>query len=388
MEHDTEKVLPAKQHNNEHGKATSFQDEVRLSDCLRVLRNQRYLILLGTLIPVLAVFLFVLFGRQNYQLTFYYDNLNTEPKAHEILLRRFYSKTNMDCLIDELRSLNLHTFASDISSARRKGRSAFEDNLAIKPWTPATDAKAQLLKIRITAASKELGAAAALVQQNFEKVLPVHSLISELRSNIRNYKGQMADIEEQRFARQLELKTYKNLLAKIRTIKPWEQPIKDGGISLQFDVGDKSQYLPLDFQIHAAQTRIYDLQENLNKAELRFAYFSQLVELNQRLLSEARKHSIANYTIDAFLAQLVSAEKQTEEPEIRDYLNAFVKNIENRISLRIPVVDAPEIYIIPKGIIRKTLLTLVSALAFFLVAAFLIEGVKRNREQPNQPALS
>jgi len=70
-----------------------------------------------------------------------------------------------------------------------------------------------------------------------------------------------------------------------------------------------------------------------------------------------------------------------ENRELKDYLNSYIKKIENRISISAPVTGKPSISAVAKGTVKKSAIVFVIALMLSVFAAFLIEGIQKSRAQ-------
>ena len=60
-------------------------------------------------------------------------------------------------------------------------------------------------------------------------------------------------------------------------------------IMLQFDIGNKPEYLPLSNQIQTVESRIINLVENIKSNNRKHEYYNDLLSLNINLLTEVEK---------------------------------------------------------------------------------------------------
>jgi len=73
--------------------------------------------------------------------------------------------------------------------------------------------------------------------------------------------------------------------------------------------------------------------------------------------------------------------KEVEKEELKDYLNSYIKRIENRIAASVPITENPGTYTISKGTAKKSAVVFAAALMISVFAAFLLEGLKKSQVQ-------
>jgi len=66
---------------------------------------------------------------------------------------------------------------------------------------------------------------------------------------------------------------------------------------------------------------------------------------------------------------------------LKDYLASYIKIIENRISVGIPVSKNPRVYPVAKGTVKKTGIVFAVALMMSIFASFLLEGIKNKKAE-------
>ncbi len=148
---------------------------------------------------------------------------------------------------------------------------------------------------------------------------------------------------------------------------------------LQFDVGGKSEYLPIGYQIQTAESRVIQLEETIKDNERKYEYYEDLLGLNEKLFAEVKNKASSDYTIQQFRLFLLESAKETEKEELRDYLSSYIKRIENRIATSGPVIENPSIYAVSRGTVKKSAIVFVIAIMLSVFAAFLLEGLKKSR---------
>ncbi|MGB2808463.1 MAG: Wzz/FepE/Etk N-terminal domain-containing protein, partial [Sedimentisphaerales bacterium] len=248
---------------NDVPKSPGFEDEINLIDYFRVLWQYKWLIVLGSVLPALIVGLAFFFSPRSYEVTYVYDvsEWNLNEKNYNILINRFYSEENLNKIINKLRENGLNEHAELIRNAGNS-LGALKNLLKFEPVPSYIDLSkvkvteperlvqirkltAQLLNMTIVGNPKEdLLKIASVVSGNLENVVPVYWAEEQLNATIRRHRARMADIEENRFELELALKTNGTILTKLKNIRAGTSDKTEGRITLQFDVGGRSEYLP------------------------------------------------------------------------------------------------------------------------------------------------
>jgi len=247
------------------------------------------------------------------------------------------------------------------------------------------EATGSLLVMRIGAQSKEkIRQIASVCRDNFEQVIPLYSEREELNNKIISFKEKMAGIEETRYTLNLELERKKSTLEKLKNSGTEDLSRLPSDIVLQFDnVGDNSAYLPLPYQIQAAETQIINLEEKIRANSENYDYYSQLLKLNEKLFSYVKKVMPSYSTFEQFHSFLTNtlAEYNENNQLLLDYLKAYIKRTENKIANVIPLVERPKVYPLAKGTVKKSAIVFVIALMLSMFVAFLLEGLKKSQAQ-------
>jgi uncharacterized protein involved in exopolysaccharide biosynthesis len=388
--------------------ASIYEDEINLMDYFVVLWKRRYFIVLGSVLPALIVGLFFFFLPRNYEVTYVYDvrddvrddvsNWNLNEKNYNILINRFYSEENLNKIINVLRENGLNEYAELIRNAGNsldalKKLLKFE---AVPSYTNLSEAKvtdpeqleqiqklkAQLLNMTIVGEPKEdILKIASVIRSNLENVIPTYMIQERLSANRRTDKTMMADIESNRFSLELTLKKNKSTLEKLKSIKTQTPDKIESDIILQFDVGGRSEYLPIEYQIQAAESKIIQLEETIKENEEKYKYYKNLLDLNEKLFAEVKNKALSDYTIQQFRLFLLESVKEVEKEELKDYLSSYAKRIENRIAASVPVTENPGTYAVSKGTVKKSAIVFAVALMMSVFVAFLLEGLKKSQAQ-------
>ncbi|MCH8120362.1 MAG: hypothetical protein IIC00_11620 [Planctomycetes bacterium] len=126
---------------------------------------------------------------------------------------------------------------------------------------------------------------------------------------------------------ELTLKKNKSTLEKLKSIKTQTPDKIESDIILQFDVGGRSEYLPIEYQIQAAESRIIQLEETIKENEEKYKYYKNLLDLNEKLFAEVKNKALSDYTIQQFRLFLLESVKEVEKEELKDYLSSYTKRI-------------------------------------------------------------
>jgi hypothetical protein len=240
--------------------------------------------------------------------------------------------------------------------------------------------KALLLKVTITSKSKEdIHKISSVIRDNIENVLPLCVAREQLSAYIEGYNNNLADIERNRFGLELGLNNVNEILAGLKKINAGVPSEKLDNIVLQFNVGEQSQYLPLSYQIQAAESKRIGLEENIKANEESYKYYKDLLDLNNRIFVELNNKLSSEYTIGQFKSFLTGLADSYEKPQLKDCLNSYIRKIENRILTSKPITEKPQIYPIAKGTAKKSGIVFLTALMLSVFTAFLLEGLEKNK---------
>ncbi len=397
LQNDITKSQPAPTNVQEK---SHLEDEINLMDYLRVLWKWKSPILLGSVLPPLLVSIILLSWPRKYRLTYVYSNLNLNDKDYEVFLNRFYGVENIDKLVTKLEENGLNQYAKQIKKVRgREDLKGFIDfqtlqpyedlikskNVAITVTDPAKlgeimQLKAQLLNMTIIARPKEdIPIIASVVRDNLENSIPVYLIEEELNTAATEWRTKMAGIEENKFDLELDLKINRSILAKLKDIKAGTSDENESKITLQFNVGSGGEYLPLGYQIQAAESKIVQLEENIRADGEKYNYYKDLLALSRKLSAELKDKASSHYTIQQFHSFLTNLIDSYNNKKLEGYLNSYIKKIENKISAGAPVTENPEVYAVPRGTVKKTAIVFVISLMISIFAAFLLESIQKNR---------
>lgn len=386
--------IPNKQpvSKNITGQAATSESEIDLIDYLRVLWKWKYFIILLTVLPTLIMFLIFNSLPKNYKITYIYDTstgkelpkvlsrefggkkdsyqLQTQSEQElfemnrRILLDRFYSKENMDKLTAKFKENGFDIYAQGTS----KPKIQLEISNTLSTLTIISKAEQDLQKL------------SSIVRDDFEKVIPIYTVIEELSSVLAGLKAEMGDIKENSFSTELELERKRAILKKMKNLQPSDPNKTPAGIILQMEnISRNSEYLPLAYQIQAIDANIITIEETINTNRKKYDYYKNLSSLDEKLLDEVKNKTSSYYTIQELQSFLANMIDNCAEKELADYLYAYTKRIENMIMINTPIIEKPSVSSIPKGTVKKSVVLLASLLIIASFAAFLLEAAQRRQ---------
>ncbi|MBW8015834.1 MAG: hypothetical protein FVQ82_06575 [Planctomycetes bacterium] len=382
------------------------EDEINLLDYLAVIWNWKWFILIATALPTLAVGLLMFLSPRTYTTSYVYDvrddvrdnvrddttiwNLN--EKNYNVMLSRFYSQENLTKLADKMQKNGLAEYAAQVRgyAGGLKGfvefgtDPAFFDlsKLNVTDQTQLKDIlnmQASLLNVKITGKPQEaMQKISSIIRYNIENVISLYPVQDQLEAVIRSNKSNQAGIESSRFSTKLALEQNRNVLAGLKNIKAQPTGNAESNITLRYDIGSNSQYLPMSYQIQAVESKIVALEQEDITTEIEYQYYTDLVSLNESILARLNEKVSGDYSITQFKTFLTTLPNIIEKPELKDYLSSYTIGIENKISANEPVTETPQVYAIAKGTLKKSVLVLIAASMLSVFAAFLLEAVKKS----------
>lgn len=373
--------------------ADTYEDEINLMDYFLVLWKRKWFIFLVTVLPALIVGITFFLSPRDYKVTYVYDDisdLNLNEKNYNVLIGRFYSEENLSKLMDKLREKGLEEYVRQLSSGKgvELGISPpFLDISRLNISDPnqidkIKNMKTLLFNVTITSKLKDdIYKISLVIRDNIEAVMPLYTARGELSVCGREYNNKLASIESSRFDLELALKNNNEILAGLKKVSVGIPNDMRDNIVLQFNVGEQSQYLPLNYQMQAAESKRIALEGNIKASEEDYKYYKDLLDLNNRIFAELNNKLSSDYTVEQFRSFLMSLADSYEKPQLKDYLNSYIRKIENRISASKPITEKPQIHPIAKGTVRKSSIVFVVSFMISVFAAFLLEGLEKNRAQ-------
>jgi hypothetical protein len=375
-----------------------LEDEINLVDYFVVLWKRKCFIFLATVLPTLIAGITLFLWPKDYTITFTYD-MGLDEKAFKVLEDTFYSTENIEKIAGNLQKKRVNKYIQKLTETKTieglKTLVSFEISPSYFNAIKSSEAKnldelqkiqqvrGTLLVMRVGTNSEEnIREIASIFRNNFEKIIPLYAEREDLNRNIIAFKEKMASIEETKYTLNLQLEREKTTLEKLKKLgSDVSDKLPGDNIVLQFNnVEDSSAYLPLPYQMQAAETQIINLEEQIRANKELYDYYIGLLKLNEKLFISANKTMYSDYTLGqfcSFLTDTLAGYKDNEQ--IVDYLNAYIKRIENKMANTMPFVEKPKVYPIAKGTVKKSGVVFAIAFVISVFSAFLREGLEKNR---------
>ncbi len=372
-------------------------DEINLADYCLVLWKRKIFILLATILPTICVAAALFFAPKKYTVTYVYDasGLELTEKNYTLLLNRFYSEDNLARLGRELQKNGLEKYAQKLENnfqlenfIKFEAVPAFFDVSRLKiidaeQLNTIKAMRASLLNTTITGDSaKMLSPISSIICNNIKDVIPLYMTKEQLSTLIEEYNNILADIEKNRFSLGLSLKNTNEILTGLKKVNTGSLEANRESVVLQFNVGEQNQYLPLSYQIQAAESKRIDIEETIKTTEEKYNYYKDLVDLNNKVLAELDTKLHSDYNTEQFKVFLLGLLDTTEKPQLKDYLSSYIRTIENKVAANKPVIENPNIISVSRGTTKKMGAIFAGCLILSVFAAFLMESFEKNKTRP------
>lgn len=382
-----------------NGLRTNSCGEPAMVRYLRLLWKRGLLILPLSLLPAVLVATLLCLWPRKYTATFVYERPLTEHE-YTVLLRRFYSRENLDKIISRLREQNLAEYARTLNETRTEESFDKLIRFEVSPMYPkrlvTTDPatsklisafQASLLFVRISGDSQEeVSGVSAVVTSNIESVLPLYDIRNALKESIQEFQTQAAEIEDERFTLLLDLEKEKAKLEELKSLGGAAAQEPEGNVVLQFtDLESSREFLPLSYQVRAIQSKIIDLQETLTANQEKYDYYLQVLDLNGKLLNKLEGSLLTDYTAGQFLQFLSEQLAAGKDEVISDYLKSYLRKTENLIQVNTRAGEKPVVYPAAKYVVRNSVLAFILFLmvAVFIAVALEYRTVRRHQAIAN-----
>jgi hypothetical protein len=361
---------------------------------LQLLWKWKLLVVAVPVLAAVAVALLLYVWPLRYTALLVYERRLSEQE-YSVLLRRFYSRENLDRIIRHLDESGLAPYAHrlDLAQTQESFERLIRFDVApmypkrLQTTDPATSEQisafqARLLSIRVVGRSaQEVSGASAVVTDNLETTLPLYDIRNDLKESIRKFKTQAAEIENSRFTLTLDLEKEQAKQEKLKSLGALPERADDG-VVLQFtDVAKSREFLPLSYQIRAVESRIIDLQATLASDAEKYKYYLQVLSLNDKLLARVEEGLLADYTVPQFLGFLGEQLLACQDEAVADYLKSYIRRTENLAQVNTRAGEKPIVYPLAKYIVKNSVLTLV----VFLMAAAFVAVLLEYRDARRRP---
>lgn len=375
------------------------EDEVDLRDYFRILWKRKYFIAIRSVLPAMIVGLVIFLWPRLYKVTYIYE-VGLTGGEFTTLLNRFRSEENLDKIITKLEENGLSKYARKMSDAASRmlinefvyfesfppylqaatklGERSFEE------WKKIEETKCTLLTMTIRGRpKKDMRKISSIIRDDFENLMPLYPVERQLRDTVRSLKAEMAGIERNRFVLELELERKKAKLVKLTSVEFKGSEKISADVRLTFDdVAECDAYLPLPYQVQSTESKIINLEESIRGNQEMYDYDEDLLGLNEKIFSHLSSKISSYYTIEQFHQFLTDAVNDYKDKQLIDYLNAYIRTIENTIAANTPLVKNPNVYTDLKGVVKKTLIAFAAFLIIAMVIAFVVEGGQKGKQQP------
>jgi len=369
------------------------EDEIDIVSYMLALWEHKYFILICSILPALFVGIVIYTGPRSYETTYTYRKLGHTGKEYELFRSRFFSEENLSRLANEMEREGFPVYSAGI---RNLGLNDNQNQGIVKfeLWPPHLDItklkvtdpekleairkiKSELLSMSIKATpEKAVYEIADVIRNNVEEVMPSYFILVELEDEVEKFKNMISEIEKTKFDTDLELQSYKAVLEKLKSLQTRTAEKTDSEVLLQFNVGEKSEYLPLAYQIQATESKVIEIENRKNTDQQKLNYYTSQINLYNEMLDNIK----STFLIREFYSYLISRQGDNKNNQISGSLNAYIKNIENRISANTPVTEKPTINPVARDTKKKTGIVFGIALTISVFSAFLIECIKKKQK--------
>lgn len=389
---------------SETGEQDCHEMEVDIFDYLKIILKHKMAILLCSLVPAIAVGLYLSVLPTYYQRTFTYEtqaqqsdmtnNVNSDVygwnlnrKHFASLLEKFYETENIDQLLNSLSKEKFRAFGNYLRDAKSKNNLAriiefetipkFIDLSKVPRKNPvhikeAMSLQASILKMRITGESKtDISAVSALIRKSFENIIITNNIKKILGQNNVDLCGELDRIDARKLELGLETQREVFLLESLKNAKLPEIADKE---SVSFILHDRTEYMPVNFQIHALQIKLLNYQAEILVIDKQRESIRKRLDLNDILLAKINEPISVNSKDHNIMSDIHSLLKEN-----KIHLRGLAEKIESMAAVIKPVSTEPYTYKIDKDVCKKAGIVFAVMFTATLIAVFLFEGLKKDR---------
>jgi hypothetical protein len=366
---------------------------------IRTIWKKKKTVLTFSILPTLIMGFYIYFSPQLYTINYIYnitdqpndvwDKWSFDDKGHQIFLQRLNSVDNLNKITNKLRDSKLDKYSQ---IAADQGLDSIMNLEVISPEVELyklkisdpgelekiLENKGQLLRLTIKTHDKEsISAIAKVIRDNIENVMILYTLKEYLANDLRTAESSLASIERDEFSAKLSRKTTADALDKLKNIKtssPDENTNKKS-TQLSYNVNDKGEYLPLEVQIQAFESKLINIEKTISESNENYVFYSNWDSLLEKLINQLDKKEKEYYNINQFTDYIGDLAKNITIKDLRDYLQSYARRIKNRVSVNKPVTETPAIYKVPKSLKRKCLYLFAGLLIMSTFASIFIEEI-------------
>ena len=180
----------------------------------------------------------------------------------------------------------------------------------------------------------------------------------------------------------MDLQKEQAKLTKLKAVDGVGTEAAQGNVVLQFsDVEKSREFLPLPYQIRAIQSKIIDLQETLASDTEKYAFYLQVLALDDRLLSRIEESLLTYYTVPQFLAFLGEQLQECKEQALSDHLKSYIRKTENLVLVNTRAGEKPVVHPMSQEVAKNSVL----AFVLFLMVAMFAAVLSEYRHQRHDP---
>lgn len=366
-------------------------EEIDLLQFINIFLSRWKMIVIGSLVPTFIYFIYGVFTFQyGYSSQYLYRVPNLKPSEYQLLIETIFSDDLIPNISKKLSSYLGRDYEDIVATL--KNINTVDSIILIDTIPHFNENKPQetynMLKIRIN--SRKLDDYMVL-KQDIENEFLFPAFESQATKN------KMADLmlrlqnEEILFAENKTNLTYQvvqsdELLKQLKKIKIQY----GGGFKVQIpttvlnmntvedqEADDMSLFLPLDQQIMAQEVKKISTQVSLENEDSKHKGRIYLINNLDRMINKG---------VDSE-TEALNYFKSIEIPEVNNPRNYEYKFLENFVKSTLPswrydyirVNNLPTIQRLPRGLGKKTALFFLTLLFLFMMVAFILEFIKRNK---------
>lgn len=366
---DTKQIIQTES-NHSHPMADRDDRPINLIVYLLILWRHKGLFLFCLFLPMVLLGVTYLLSENDYQSYLRYDIRNWDLTQEDalLLMDRFYANASPVWMVG--------MSEAEFMEVRANIWPKLKPNSA---YRPAPDNKAEFLEIAFSGGSREhLENKMAVIRRYFEQFVQLYSFRESLLRQEINWRSQITLLEEEIVGMELQIEIQKALFERFSGMSVIGNEAnvfhEREWIEGQFDLGQKTEFLPISYQIRAAQIRIAQLEEEREGKKVLRSRYDHMLSVIDFLLTELCAISSDN-TLDRLHDRLVEILNAEKDETTEQFLSSFRRNVENRITSFQLAVPGP-VSLIALDRLRIGFLTLIGALVLSVVVVLLWEGIR------------
>ncbi|MBN1126570.1 MAG: hypothetical protein JXA82_16305 [Sedimentisphaerales bacterium] len=351
---------------NSYLKMDSGNQPINLITYLFILWRHKSLFLFCLFLPMALLGCKYFFSESKYHLYLRYD-IRSWELTHEdasLLVDRFYANVTPSFIPgiseDEFSKVKVGVWPVVKSSPA---------------YRPSQDNMAEFLEIAFSAESREhLEREMASLRGYFEQVVQLYSFRDFLLRQEMNWRSQINQLEQFLIDLEPQIEMQKELFERFSSMNSSDVELLEwapaGG---QFDLGQKTEFLPVSYHVRAVLIRIAELEEERRWKKSLCVRYDHMISVAHSLL-ETFQSIPSDYTLERLHNHLVEFLNAENDEAAVQFVNTFRRNVENRMTTFQLAVPGP-VSLISLDRLRIGLLTFFGALIISVVVVLLWEGI-------------